>query len=730
MTASQPHAALPANLKTQPRLGLWLDVAADGTVLAYSGKVELGQGIWHALALIVAQELRVPVTQIHMVPASTARSPDEAVTSGSLSVQDSGAALRCAATYLRETCRTRYAQRYAVPLAQVTVQNGVFSSTPAHPSARYADLVDAALWAQEVDAVRAQLPATPTPTPTPATEHAAQAEQQRPDIAAKVFGQFEYINDKTLPGMVYGLVFRPKTLQAQVIEEVMVALQARLSALPDVLLVQRDGLLLGLLARHERVLTQAARLVQSAYPWWDEVQVPAATELSAWLQAQPTDTTVVVDQGTAPSVAPARTLRALYERPYLQHASIGLCCALAQWQGEQLTVWSHSQGIFNLRRDLALALAVTPAVVTVQHVPAAGCYGHNGADDVAFDAAWLARYASGQPVRVQWTREQEMAHAPLGPAMAVTVEAGLDDSGRIVSWQQEVWSPGHGTRPGRGATPALLGAWQTSAPFPITPAVNAAMAVGGGSERNAQPPYTIAHVQVRNHRVLSTPLRVSALRSLGAHANVFAAESFMDELALAAEQEPLAFRLAHLQDPRAIAVLQEAARLAQWHAPALQAQAQPQPEGYGRGLAYARYKNTGAYCAVVAEVIVTHQIQLTHLHIAADIGQVIHPDGARNQLEGGAVQAASWTLLEAAQFDSTGITSVDWQSYPILTFTQAPQVQVSLMPRADCPALGAGECAGGPAAAAIANALHNALGLRVRSLPLNADNLMRWLQAA
>jgi CO/xanthine dehydrogenase Mo-binding subunit len=389
-----------------------------------------------------------------------------------------------------------------------------------------------------------------------------------------------------------------------------------------------------------------------------------------------------------------------------------------------LQVWTHSQGIYNLRRDLALAVDVSAQAVTVCHADGAGCYGHNGADDVAFDATWLARQAGSAAVRVQWTRQQEMANSPLGAAMTVLVEAGVDESGNLLTWTQEVWSQGHGTRPGRGKTPALLGAWQTAKPAPVTMAVNAAPASGGGSDRNATPPYVIPEVHVINNRVLAMPLRVSALRSLGAHVNVLATESMIDEIATSLGRDPLEYRLAHLKDDRAKAVLQEVARISGWHDEPENAE-----EGFGRGLAFARYKNTGGYCAVVAELVMEEEVKLRTLYVAADLGLVVHPDGARNQLEGGAVQAASWTLREAAQIGRDGIRSDDWESYPIFNFSDVPPVEVAIIDRPDSPSLGAGEGSAGPTAAAIANAIHDALGVRVRAMPFTADSLMKLVQS-
>ena len=722
MTAPGDAAGgLPGAIQTHPRLGQWLGLTADQQLIAYSGKVDIGQGISHALACLVARELQMNPNAICMVPASTRCSPDEAVTSGSLSVQESGAALVAAASCLRELCREAFAVQHGVSRHAVVFEAGVFSAPGLATSNTCLALVNQAMFSNSI--------AAPLSSLMQSREFKADLAPPRPDIAAKVFGEFRYIQDRVLPGMCFGQVFRPTILAAEVNEAHIADLLHVLRGLDGVTQVVRDGLLVGVVAESEPPLKLAARQVEKLAEravWWEgSADAPEAHVLTHWLKAQPLETTVVFSSLAQGVPAPVQhTLRAEYERGYLQHASIGLCCALAQWRGleeaQELEVWSHSQGIFNLRRDLALAFGLAADNVTVSHVEGAGCYGHNGADDVAFDAAWLAQHAGGRPVRVQWTREAEMGQAPMGPAMAVAIAASLDAEGRIASWTQDIWSQGHGTRPGRGASPSLLGAFQTASPAPVPLAVNAALAVGGGSERNGVPPYAILNVMVRNHRVLAMPLRVSALRALGAHANVFAAESFMDELAEQAGQDPLTFRLAHLQgDARALEVIGEVARLSAWskHRADL-------PEGHGRGLAFARYKNTGAYCAVVADVVIDDAVRLRNLWIAADLGFVVHPDGARNQLEGGALQAASWSLCEAATFGAKGIESIDWELYHIFKFRDIPQVNIGLIERPDAPPLGAGECTAGPTAAAIGNAIFSAIGVRMRSMPMTADKLM------
>jgi CO/xanthine dehydrogenase Mo-binding subunit len=718
------------SLKAHPLLHQWLGLDAAGQVQAFSGKVDLGQGISHALRLIVAQELRLSPMHIDMVPASTHTSPDEAVTSGSLSVQHSGAALRCAAAHWREMCRLAMAQRCGVDVAAVRCASGQFSVQATKQTARYAELTSAEMWQSAIDITHVQSPHAAQDTDASLTK----PNELRPDVASKVFGEFEYIHDRVLPHMCHGMVFRPDTLTADVIAHDMQALVHHVQAQNGVLQVHQNGLLLGVLTETEYALSKIVRYIEDGVAqgkfWCCHAEVPDAHDLPNWLKTHPLDTTVVADITSNTPANAVQYVHAEFLRPYVQHASIGLCCALAQWteDAQHLEVWSHSQGIYNLRRDIALAFDMAPDQVQVSHIEGAGCYGHNGADDVAFDAAWLAQLVPGRPVRVQWTRHAELGHAPLAPAMAVEVHAGVNAEGHITEWSQTVWSQGHGTRPGRGKTPALLGTWQTAQPQPVTMAVNAAMAVGGGSERNAQPPYDIASIKVLNHRVLNMPFRVSAMRALGAPTNVFAAESVMDELALRCAQDPLAFRLAHLRSTgqaRAAAVLQKVADRAGWTA----TRPANKPEGWGRGLAYARYKNTGAYCAVVVELVVAEKVKLHKLWIAVDLGHVVDADGAANQIEGGALQAASWALCESAQLSPHGIASNDWDNYPILKFSDMPAVEVALMPQPHEPSLGAGECSSGPTCAAIANAIFDAIGVRMRAMPFTPDNLLKTIEA-
>ena len=722
MTAARDGlAALPANLKNNPRLGQWLSIRRDGTVHVRSGKVDLGQGISIALAQIVADGLGVNIERIHRVPASTAFSPNEGVTSGSLSVQDSGSALR-------QVCveaRAIYLRAAGVLLGAAPagtqgfrILDGVISTSHGGPTTSYWALADEALL--DVDATGATNQAGAL---TVANEPPVVIGQSIPrrDIAHKVIGAPAFVHDLRLPGMLFGRVLHPPSTGAELESTDL----ARVNAMPSVIATVRDGNFLGVVGQDEYQVVQACAKLASVSKWREAAALPNMHQLGEFLREQPRETSVVGEKTASVGAAPATGSRkhsASYSRPFLAHASIGPSCAVARFNqnanGNTLEVWSHTQGVYNLRADLALLLGMPADAITVQHVEGAGCYGHNGADDVAADAALLARAVPGVPVQVVWSREDELGAAPFGPAMAVDLAAELDADGRIRSWQHEAWSNGHGLRPGRGKSPVLLAGTLLAEPFERQVSVNAPLSAGGGAERNAVPLYDFDQWKATSHRLLTMPVRSSALRSLGAHCNVFAVESFMDELAHSAGVDSLDFRLKHLTDSRASDVLQAVAQNAGWSE-----RHDAMPEGHGMGLAVTRYKNTGAYCAVAARVDASHDLRVTDLWITVDVGQVINPDGVANQIEGGAIQTVSWVLKEAVQFDATRITSTTWADYPILKFSDVPRVQVNVLNRPDQQSVGAGEATHGPVAAAIANALFNAVGVRVRHMPFTPERV-------
>lgn len=710
---------LPGSLHTNRRLAQWLGFDEPGRVHVRTGKVELGQGILTALMLIVAEELDVPLDTVRIHSASTAYGPDEGMTSGSLSVQDSGGALRQACAEVRAMALQRATALTGESAGTITVLEGRFRSSSGQDLGDYATLM------KGVD-LDIESPGTARPKAVAERRLMGRAHPERIDLADKVFGKARFIQDLRLPGMQHGRVLRPPTLDATLACDP----APDIAALPTGVRCWVDGRFIAIVAASEREAETAAARLAGKITWKAGTPLPDAQDLHGFLTSAPHETTTTAERGETAWPADGLQHSAVYLKPYLAHASIGTSCALALWDGQRLEVWTHSQGIHNLRDDLVKALVreATPVAkenIVIHHVEGSGCYGHNGADDVAFDAVLMALRCPGQPVRVLWSRADELSHSPLGSAHRVALRARLDSTGRLSHWQHELWANGYSSRPGRAALPALLAASEraeaTALPLPINPP----LAAGGGAERNAVPPYVLPNLQVIHNRLTVMPLRTSAIRALGAYANVFAIESFMDELALQAGVDPLAFRKRHLEDPRALAVLDTVVQRSAWWG-----QRKQEPEGIGHGLAWARYKNTGAWCAVIARVQVDEQVRVLNLDLAVDVGMVVDLDGVINQIEGGAVQSVSWTTKEQVTFDRESITSNEWLTYPVLRFSEVPEVRVHVIDRPEEPPVGAGEAAQGPVAAALANAVYDALGVRVRELPLSPDTLLRAVHAA
>ena len=710
-TPLSPYKPQPkplASLQANPRLGQWLTLGSDGSVTVRSGKVEIGQGIRTALAQIVAQALEVDLSRVRMLSADTAVSPNEGVTAGSLSITDSGGALRQVCTQVRQIYLDAAARQLGLgpeQRAQLQVRDGQIGLPGVPALTSYWLLADPALLERPAGELLS----------ADFSGSAAQA-QQRLDLPAKVLGLPSFVHDMELPGMLHGAVVQAPSPSARLLD---VDLQAA-QALSGVVAVLRSGSFLGLVAQTEYQALQARSRLAALALWQEEPSLPEMQALADYLRQGPVDTSTV-SLKAGEGAALAHSLAASYQRPFLAHASIAPSCAVATYtpgQPTQLEVWSHTQGVFNLRADLATMLGLAPEAVRVRHADGAGCYGHNGADDVAGDAALLARAVPGRPVRLQWSREDELSCAPVGAAMVADLQADLDDQGRISRWQHQVWSTGHSMRPGRSPIPVLRAASMIEPPFERQVAINMPLAVGGGAERNAVPLYDFASHEVLSHRALRMPIRTSSLRSLGAHLNVFAAESFMDELAELAGTDPLTFRLRHLSDERARAVLERAAALAGWSPDGA-------GEGRGWGLGLTRYKNTGAWCAAVARVDLRERFAIEQMQLVVDAGRLVNPDGARNQVEGGAIQTLSWVTREQVVFDRTRITSNSWDSYPILKFSEVPPVAVEFIDRPEQPSLGVGEASHGPVAAALANAVYAAVGVRMRSMPINAETVAR-----
>lgn len=700
-----PIDKLPFCLATTRRLDRWVRIHGDGTVSVLTGKVEIGQGIRSAMAQMAADELDLAYERIRMVPVDTLQSPDEGTTSGSRSVEEGGTALRYACAEVRDLFLQTAARKLDASLESLSVDDGRISVRGRPDTLTYWEM------AAEIDLAR---DATGDVLPKPAAAlKIVGKDVLRLDVPDKLFGA-AYVHDLELPGMLHARVVRPPSYRArlQSLDD------APARTLPGVVAVVREGSFLGVIAGREEQAVQAAALLAAGATWREQADLPDVDDLPAFLKSQPTDDEVLREK-SAPAAPAARRHRASYSRPYLAHASIGPSCAVARWdESDRLEVWSHCQGPYPLRAEIAKILQLDVEAVVVRHMEGAGCYGHNGADDAAFDAVMLARAVPGRPVRLQWTREDEFGWEPFGPAMVVDMQGAVDARGNIVDWQQDHYTNRHICRPGRHPNPGLLAAWHLDRGHEPPPTIDMPLALGGASQRNALPDYAFPNERVTNHTLRIMPVRVSTLRALGAYINVFAIECFLDELAAEAGIDPVEFRLRHQRDPRARAVIEAAARLAGW---------KPNARGDGRrglGIGYARYKGFGNYVAVIAEVEIDRVVRVPRVWTALDCGRIVSPDGLRNQAEGGIVQATSWTLKEEVRFDRTRITSRNWADYPILTFAEAPRVETVLIDHPDEPSVGVGEGMAGPVAAAVGNAVANALGVRVRDLPLTPQRIV------
>ena len=624
-----------------------------------TGKVEIGQGIVTAMAQIAAEELDVALTRVRMVSGDTERTPDEGQTSGSRSIDEGGSAMRYACAEARHLLLQEASKLLDIPADKLTVEDGVITGFDRIRKLSYWELPHAELLNRE---------ATASVKPKPAARHTiVGTNAARLDIPAKATGTPRFVQDLELPGMLFGRVVRPPSYAAQLTAFDSDAVRK----LPGVIAVVRDGNFIGIVAEREEQAVKA-RLAAASAAQWQETPLPTDDAgIHDYLQSRQTRDQVIVERTDAAARAHGtRTLEARYTKPYIAHASMGPSCALARVDDGRTEVWTHSQGVYPLRHDLATVLDVPPENILVHHIEGAGCYGHNGADDVALDAVLLARAVSGRPVQVQWMRDDEFAWEPFGPAMVVKTRAALDAQGNIVDWAFDVWSNGHSGRPNTaktaGKVSSLLAAWHLANPVAHRPQGDPPMTAGGGLARNSPAPYDFPNERVVAHRVEEMPLRVSALRSLGAYAN-------------------------------------------------------------GRGIAFAQYKNGYGYLAIVIELGLEPDLHVKRAVAAVDVGQAINPDGIINQTEGGIIQAISWTLKEQVKFDRERVTTRTWEEYPILTFPEAPPVEVHLIDRPDEAPLGAGEMAAGPTAAAIANALHHALGVRIRDLPLTRVRIIAAL---
>ncbi len=710
-TSDKPR--LPGDLQVNRNLSAWIRIQSeDQSVLLMVGKVELGQGILTAVVQVCADELDVEMTRVKVVSGDTALVPNEGTTAGSFSMPNCATAVRQAAAEVRAILLGLAEVRLGQPAAGLSVRDGMVQAASGAKTSYWDLLIGESLQREATGQVKTK----------PLGEHRYVGRSvPRLDLTPKILGQAMFVQELRPKGMAFGQVVRPPTYGARLIA----VDTAPIARMPGVIKVLRDGSFLGVIATREGQAQAAALALQQSCEWQVPRALPGTDGMPDWLlKTKPDRIIETKKQARSTPGQVTRTIEASYYRPYHMHASIGTSAALATLGADGvLTVQTHSQSVFETGEAIAKMLGLPLAKVRMQHVQGSGCYGHNMADDAAADAALLAMAVPGMPVRLQYSREQEHQWEPYGSAMVIKARAGLDAQGNVLDWDLTLWSTPHGTRPG-GNPGNLLSARYLEKPFPMPKPQNGG-APNFAADRNGIALYDFPGHNVLTHFITEMPLRVSSTRGLGAYANVFAIESFMDELAHSVGADPVAYRLRFLKDERARDAIVRAAEKFGW------SQWQKSP-GRGRGIGFAKYKNIARYSAVALEVEVNRQsgrIRVLRAVASADSGHIVNPDGVINQIEGGLIQSLSWTLKEEVQMDDTQVLSQDWGSYPILTFTEVPPVEVVLIDRSGQPFLGTGEASQGPTGAALANAVFDATGVRFRRLPLTPDRVLQGLRA-
>ena len=720
------------------RLDSWIAISADGSVTVYTGKCELGQGLYTAQKQLIAEELCVPFDRVKLIQCDTALTPDQGTTSGAQShptnFNDKNLAL--AGATAREALLQHASAHLGVPVDRLAVKDGVIrAKADPSKSVSYAELIGGRTFGVPLNAAaKRKHPSEWTILGKPVP---------REEIPAMVAGQFEFVHSVRVPGMLHGQVVRPPAVGATLVG----VDESSVRDIPGIVKVVVKKNFVGVVAEKPWQALQAANKLKVT--WTPGTGLPPQGEFYEYLRNQkPTRDTFLVNSKDVDEKlsSAARVVKATYHYPYQMHGSVGSSCAVGDVKDGKATIWSATQAVYPLKNSIATVLGLAPANVRVIFRLGSGCYGINGADTVSYDAALLSQ-AVGKPVRVQLTRKDEMAWENYGFAFVIDQRAGLDAGGTIITWDHESWAPMLGGRPGPNnpgnVITGFLAGFQPAAFTPRAPAPDPTDFSNGS---NAAPSYVTGCVggrcegtgAVASQRVLTHNVKslfwTGPLRSPARLQNTFAHESFMDEIAAVAKADPVDYRLRHLRDPRLIEVVKSVAKAAKW-----ETRPSPRPGirrtgvATGRGVSCVLYEGDNGYCAMVAEVEVnqdTGEITATRFVIASDCGPISNPDGLRNQLEGGALHGLSRTLLEEVKWDNQKVVSIDWSSYPPLFLgANVPKIETVLINRSDRITMGAGETATTVTAAAIANAVFDATGARIRQVPFSRERVKAALAA-
>ncbi|HQR11177.1 MAG TPA: molybdopterin-dependent oxidoreductase [Casimicrobiaceae bacterium] len=676
----------------------YLAINADSSVTIFCGKVDLGQGLRIAIRQMAAEELGCAVDRIALIEGDTALTPDQGPTAGSSGIMRGGVQIRQAAATAREALVGMAAERLGKPRAELEAAGNEVRPKAGGAGVGYGELVGGRRFSLKLD--------PKAPLKDPATYAVVGKPLPRPDVPAKVTGQHPFVHDVVVDGMLHGAVVRPPSVGGRLLE----VDETSIKSIPGARVVRVQDFL-GIIANSEWDAMSASRLLKAR--WADGSALIGDAAVRAWMKAGPfeSDETLVKKGDAVGALAAAgKRLSSEYYWPMQSHASLGPSCAIADVRDGKATIWSASQATHRFRETISRLLGLSRDAVRVIYVDGAGCYGMNGHDDAAADAALLSR-AVGRPVRVQWTRADELGWDPKGPPQLLAIEGAVGSDGIIAAWRTQMWLP-----KATASLPNMPLLGPQAAGMVQTPGITT-----GLISQNGNPPYAVANQEVVVHWLKDAPLRPSNLRAPGKIANAFAVESFTDELAAVARRDTLEFRLSGLSDPRGIEVVRRAASLVGW-----QARPSPGPGGTGRGIAYVHYKNNETNVAIAMEVAVdkyTGTISVRRVGCAHDCGLVINPDALKQQIEGSILQTLSRTLHEEVRFDRARVTNVDFASYPILRFPEVPEILIDLVVRPNELPLGGGEASTTPVPAALANAVYDAAGIRLRTVPFTPERV-------
>ena len=676
----------------------------DGTVTIYSGKVDLGTGVRTAITQIAAEELDVPFAKVNVIQGDTLTTPDQGPTYGSLSIQIGGMQIRQACATAREALKNKAAASLGVSSNEVMTKDGVCSA--ANKSIQYVDLLGS-------DTINIKLNPN-APLKKPADYTVVGKSVARLDIPAKLTGEFTYMQDFKVPGMLHARVIRPTGIKSKLIS----VDDSDAKKIPGFIQTVQDDNFLAVVASNEWDAIRASKAVKVKWSEW--TGLPAENRLWSYVRTSPVAGTEVLQKvGDTSTATGTKTVKASYDFAIHTHGSIGPSCAVAQWEGDKVTCWTASQQTHLLRKQMAQMLSLPESQIRCVYIDGSGCYGRNGHEDAAADAVLLSKIV-GKPVRVQWSRADEHGWDPKGPPSLYDYRATLDAAGNVVSWESDAYMAARPKQISVTLLAAELAELPKEPPHP------------GNIQNSLAIQYKFPNIKANAIYVDNTPFRPGWIRTPGRMQNTFANECFLDELAVQAKVDPIEFRKRHLDDPRGVECIDRVVALAKWKKGV--SNSTPKRKGeiaYGRGVSYIKYELVRTYIAVIADVqlnLKTGKIKVDQFYVAHDCGQIINPDGLRNQIDGNIIQTVSRTLIEEVKFNRSNVTSLDWVSYPILKFPDVPQVSIDLIDRPNEKPWGAGEPAAAVVPSAIANAIYDATGVRMRSVPFTPEKVLEALK--